>query len=94
MPLEELPETIGNLTSLKRFWICQTKVSELPDTICNLTALQDFNYRPGRIKELPEALCSILAANEDDADDKSNDEEVPGNSIRIVIYDSKYDEID
>ena len=94
MPLEELPETIGNLTSLKRFWICQTKVSELPDTVCNLTSLQDFNYKPGRIKEIPEALHNILAANQDDEDEKSDDEEISGNFMSIVIYDNKYDEED
>ena len=58
MPLQELPESIGNLTKLKVLWIQQTDISKLPDSIGKLVELKEFECDCELRKQLPEPLKS------------------------------------
>jgi Leucine-rich repeat (LRR) protein len=59
---ETLPETIGNLTSLKRLRIfkCESLMI-LPETIGNLTSLQELDICGTSVETLPETIGNLTS---------------------------------
>ena len=63
MPLQKLPDAIGNLNALEVLNVSQTNVTELPDSICNLSELRIFNFEHSKAKDIPDSLRSFLMDN-------------------------------
>ena len=56
---EKIPESIGNLTSLRRLDLSHTQISALPESIGKLTDLQSLNLNFTQISELPECMGKL-----------------------------------
>ncbi len=54
--LTELPESIGNLTSLKKLLLIGSPITKLPDSIGNLKSLNFLYLRSNCLKKLPESI--------------------------------------
>jgi len=59
--LETLPESIGQLKSLKKLNLDHNKLSTLPESIGNLTSLQNLNLSYNQLSTLPESLGQLLS---------------------------------
>ncbi len=62
--LTTLPESIGNLTQLQRFYCCSTQLTALPESIGNLTQLQTFYCSSNRLTALPESIWNLTQLKE------------------------------
>ena len=57
--IQELPESIGNLSSLQRLYLSETNIQELPESIGNLSSLQRLDLSYTQIQELPESIGNL-----------------------------------
>ena len=57
--LTSIPESIGNLTSLKSLTLRFSQISAIPECIGNLTNLQRLNLSDTRISVLPESIGNL-----------------------------------
>jgi len=57
--LTSLPESIGNLTSLKKLDLGFNKLTSLPTSIGNLTQLKQLYLYWNRLTSLPESICNL-----------------------------------
>jgi len=58
--LTSLPNTIGNLTSLKELYLENNQLTSLPDTIGNLTSLKELQLGSNPLTSLPENVKKAL----------------------------------
>jgi hypothetical protein len=61
--LGKLPESIGNLKSLKILDLGNNYISEFPESIGNLKALQNLNIPYNQLKSLPDSIKNLKALN-------------------------------
>ncbi|MEO0648281.1 MAG: COR domain-containing protein, partial [Cyanobacteria bacterium J06650_10] len=59
--IEELPDTIGNLTSLQSLDLIGNQLSSLPEVIGNLTSLQSLDLSSNQLSSLPEAVGNLTS---------------------------------
>ena len=57
--IQELPESIWNLSSLQSLDLSGTQIQELPESIGNLSSLQGLNLSGTQIQELPESIGNL-----------------------------------
>ncbi len=57
--LQQLPKTIGELTSLKRLNICYSPLSNLPTSFAKLTSLEELNLSYNNFTTLPEFIGEL-----------------------------------
>ncbi len=57
--LAELPDSIGNLTSLTKLFILGNQLTTLPESIGNLESLIYLNLRSNRLRKLPESIGNL-----------------------------------
>ena len=57
--LTELPESIGNLTSLKKLFLGYNTLTRLPESIGNLTSLENLNLRANKMELLPDSIGNL-----------------------------------
>lgn len=58
-PVEQLPETIGELTDLEGLYVINGRLSSLPVSIGNLTKLKDLTLSGNRIRSLPDSIGNL-----------------------------------
>jgi len=58
--LKSLPESIGNLTSIKNFYLQRNLLTSIPRSFGNLTSLEELNLRSNPIKTLSNFPLTIL----------------------------------
>ena len=56
LKLRELPESIGRLTQLQKFYLHTNQLAALPESIGELTQLRDFVLHDNQLTALPESL--------------------------------------
>jgi Leucine-rich repeat (LRR) protein/GTPase SAR1 family protein len=59
LKLSKLPESLGQLTQLKRLSLYQNQLKELPESLCKLTQLMHLVLSGNQLKELPAWLCRL-----------------------------------
>jgi GTPase SAR1 family protein len=59
MELNELPESIGQLTQLRALEIADNHLTALPDWVGNLAQLEELNITGNRVRTLPEAFVNL-----------------------------------
>ena len=59
--LMDIPESIGNLTSLQSLYLSWTQISTLPESIAKLTSLQSLDLRSSEIRTLPESIAKLTS---------------------------------
>ncbi len=57
--LKTLPESIGNLTSLRSLSLRDNNLITIPDSIGNLTSLEYINFRSNRLETIPESIGNL-----------------------------------
>jgi ABC-type transporter Mla MlaB component len=57
--LHQLPETLGELTHLKKMYIHETKLSTLPKSITKLTSLEELSLQYNKFTTLPEFIGEL-----------------------------------
>ncbi|MFX1499909.1 MAG: leucine-rich repeat domain-containing protein, partial [Promethearchaeota archaeon] len=57
--LDELPESIGNLLSLKVFRLDNNQVKKIPESIGNLKNLNAINFTGNPLESLPNSICNL-----------------------------------
>ncbi|MFX1524938.1 MAG: leucine-rich repeat domain-containing protein [Promethearchaeota archaeon] len=57
--LRVLPESIGNLKSLRLLYLPYNFIKEIPESIGNLTSLRYLNFRSNKIKLVPESIGNL-----------------------------------
>jgi len=57
--LKSLPETIGDLTTLKKLTMYKTQLTSLPETIGNLTSLKELTLMDNRLSSLPASIGNL-----------------------------------
>ena len=62
--LTSLPETIGQLTSLKELWLTSNQLKSLPETIGQLTSLKELYLHENKLTSLPETIGQLTALEE------------------------------
>lgn len=58
-PIETLPDTIGNLISLKYIYVQNTRLKSLPPSIANLTGLIELDVRGNQLRTIPDAFSNL-----------------------------------
>ncbi|MFX1260061.1 MAG: leucine-rich repeat domain-containing protein, partial [Promethearchaeota archaeon] len=59
--LSTLPESIGNLSSLKILELWSNKLSTLPESIGNLSSLKDLRLGGNKLSTLPESITKLTS---------------------------------
>ena len=59
--LSSLPESIGNLTSLKYLNLCRNQLKKLPESTGKLTSLQELCLRDNKLTFLPRSIGNLLS---------------------------------
>jgi len=54
--LEQIPNTISGIESLKSFGLDGNKLEKLPSSIVELKSLKSIHLKGNRLKSIPEAL--------------------------------------
>lgn len=57
--IKQLPDTLGNLGTLKYLNLNHNLISFLPDSICNLSSLEYFYLKNNKLTELPEEIGNL-----------------------------------
>ncbi|MFX1258672.1 MAG: leucine-rich repeat domain-containing protein, partial [Promethearchaeota archaeon] len=59
-----LPESIGNLSSLKELWLQYNKLTTLPESIGDLKSLKKLNLTDNKLTTLPESIGNLSSLKE------------------------------
>ncbi|MFX1257395.1 MAG: leucine-rich repeat domain-containing protein [Promethearchaeota archaeon] len=62
--LSALPESIGNLSSLKKLSLYQSQLSTLPESFGNLTSLKVLHITNSKLTKLPESFGNLTSLQE------------------------------
>ncbi|MHA1193176.1 MAG: leucine-rich repeat domain-containing protein [Promethearchaeota archaeon] len=62
--LPSLPESIGNLTSLKKISLIVNRITFFPKSLKRLIALQYLNLGANNLTTLPEIICDLISLKE------------------------------
>ncbi|MHA1913352.1 MAG: leucine-rich repeat domain-containing protein [Promethearchaeota archaeon] len=57
--LKSLPESIGNLTSLRMLYLPQNNLITIPESIGNLTSLRYLNFRSNKLETIPDSIGNL-----------------------------------
>ena len=57
--LTTLPESIGNLSSLKELYLYDNQLTTLPESIGNLSSLERLSLHHNQLTTLPESICNL-----------------------------------
>lgn len=57
--LTEIPDSIGQLTSLKILDLSRNKITEIPESIGKLVNLQTINLKSNQISMIPETISHL-----------------------------------
>ncbi|HAS44982.1 MAG TPA: hypothetical protein DCS93_31160 [Microscillaceae bacterium] len=64
IPLEPLPDTMGDLTNLQELMLDSNGLTELPETIGNLKNLKILSLKNNRVTSLPESIKTLVNLEE------------------------------
>ncbi|GAG86868.1 unnamed protein product, partial [marine sediment metagenome] len=62
--LVSLPESIGDLTSLKSLWLQYNQLSTLPESIGNLSSLKKLSLRSNQLLTFPKVILNLPSLND------------------------------
>ncbi|MBD3350322.1 MAG: TIR domain-containing protein, partial [Candidatus Lokiarchaeota archaeon] len=62
--LSSLPDSIGNLTSLKELYLIGNTLNSLPESIGSLTSLEQLSLGSNELSSLPETIGSLTSLKE------------------------------
>ena len=57
--IEELPESLGELTCLKALWLTSNKLKTLPNSVGNMKNLEELYANQNRLKKLPDSFGEL-----------------------------------
>ncbi|MHA2473043.1 MAG: leucine-rich repeat domain-containing protein, partial [Promethearchaeota archaeon] len=57
--LKTLPESIGNLASLRMLYLPNNNLKTIPESIGNLTSLGYLNFRSNKLEAIPDSIGNL-----------------------------------
>jgi hypothetical protein len=64
LQINNLPDSIGSLSSLKELYLSDNQISRLPDSLCNLSVLRILQLSNNRIDSLPNNIGNLSELKE------------------------------